>query len=144
MSYITKKNRSKIICNATSKMNFNIVLKNKTFLKIVYLIRSILYIPLRAFLLLGNLYSRVLKIIDRRNSDVFWLEIMQESIDANISKKIKISSDKEIKFYYPSNTVGMRVQTFFTKEPETIEWMNEYGSEKKILFSNMTALSIFK
>ena len=124
-------------------MNSNIIIKNKTFLKIVYLIRSILYIPLRAFLFMGNLYSRVLKIIDRRNSDVFWLEIMQESIDANISKKIKISSDKEIKFYYPSNTVGMRVQTFFTKEPETIEWMNEYGSEKKILYDIGANMGIY-
>ena len=124
-------------------MNFNIILKNKTFLKIVYLIRSILYIPLRAILFVGNLYSRVLKIIDRRNHDVFWLEIMQESIDANISKKIKISSDKEIKFYYPSNSAGFRVKTFFTKEPETIEWMNEYGSEKKILYDIGANMGIY-
>ena len=124
-------------------MNYNIIVKNKTILKIVYLIRSILYIPLRAILFMGNLYSRVLKIIDRRNHDVFWLEIMQESIDANISKKIKISSDKEIKFYYPSNSAGFRVKTFFTKEPETIEWMNEYGSEKKILYDIGANMGIY-
>ena len=98
---------------------------------------------MRAILFVGNLYSRVLKIIDRRNSDVFWLEIMQESIDANISKKIKISSDKEIKFYYPSNSAGFRVKTFFTKEPETIEWMNEYGSEKKILYDIGANMGIY-
>jgi len=120
----------------------------KIFLKFIYIIRSILYLPLRAIALIGNLYSQFLRILDRRNHDSFWQEIIQKSIDKNISKNIKISSDssKEIKFYCPSKIASFRVKTFFTKEPETIEWMNEYGSEKNCLYdigANMGIYSIY-
>ena len=84
--------------------------------KIVYLTRSILYLPLRVIILIGDLYSRVLKLIDRRNHDTFWYEIMQKSIDTNIGEKIKISPDKEIKFFCPSKLASFRSKTFFTKE----------------------------
>ena len=120
----------------------------KIFLKFVYIIRSFLYLPLRAITLLGNLYSRFLKILDRRNHDAFWQEILQKSIDKNVSKNIKISSDsnKKIKFYCPSKIASFRAKTFFTKEPETIEWMNEFGSEKNCLYdigANMGIYSIY-
>ena len=127
-------------------MNYNNIFKNRSILKIIYLIRSILYLPFLVLLFAGNFYSRVIKIIDRRNHDTFWLEIMQGSIDANKSRKIKISSDKEIKFYCPSKIASFRAKTFFTKEPETIEWMNRYGSEKKILYdigANMGIYTIY-
>ena len=113
------------------------------FLKFVYIIRSILYLPLRVIVSTGNLYSWILKIIDRRNHDAFWLEIMQKSIDKNISKKIKISTDKEIQFYCPSKIASFRVKTLFTKEPETIEWMNEYGSGNKILYDIGANMGIY-
>ena len=115
----------------------------KIFLKFVYIVRLILYLPLRLIVFAGNLYSRILKIIDRRNHDTFWLEIMQKSIDKNISKKIKISKDKEIQFYCPSKIASFRVKTFFTKEPETIEWMNEYGSGNKILYDIGANMGIY-
>ena len=115
----------------------------KIILKIVYLIRSILYLPLRVIILIGNLYSRVLKLIDRRNHDTFWCEIMQKNIDTNIGEKIKISPDKEIKFFCPSKLASFRSKTFFTKEPETIKWMNEYGSEKKCFYDIGANIGIY-
>ena len=66
----------------------------KNILKIVYLIRAILYLPFRLIILIGNLYSSFLKIIDKRNHDTFWQEIMQKSINSNISEKIKINFKK--------------------------------------------------
>ena len=118
----------------------------KIFLKFVYIIRSFLYLPLRAITLLGNLYSRFIKILDRRNHDAFWQEILQKSIDKNVSKNIKISSDsnKKIKFYCPSKIASFRAKTFFTKEPETIEWMNEFGSEKNCLYDIGANMGISK
>ena len=119
---------------------------DKVILKIVYIFRSILYLPLRVILIIGNFYSLLIKSFDRRNHDTFWQEIMQKSVDSNISQKIKISSDKEIKFYCPSKIASFRVKTFFTKEPETIEWMDEYGSENKILYdigANMGIYTIY-
>ena len=116
------------------------------FRKIVYLIRSILYLPLRLILQIGNFYSYILKIIDRRNHDAFWSEIMQKSIDKNISGKIKITPDKEIRFYCPSKISSFRVKTFFTKEPETLNWINENGAENKVLYdlgANMGIYTIY-
>ena len=118
----------------------------KNILKIVYLIRAILYLPFRLIILTGNLYSSFLKIIDKRNHDTFWQEIMQKSINSNISEKIKISENKDIKFYCPSKIASFRIKTFFTKEPETIDWMNEYGSGNKILYdigANMGIYTIY-
>jgi len=118
----------------------------KNILKIVYLIRAILYLPFRLIILIGNLYSSFLKIIDKRNHDTFWQEIMQKSINSNISEKIKISENKDIKFYCPSKIASFRIKTFFTKEPETIDWMNEYGSGNKILYdigANMGIYTIY-
>jgi len=71
---------------------------------------------------------------------------MQKSVDSKISNNIKISSDKEIKFYCPTRIASFRAKTFFTKEPETIEWMNEYGSENKIMYdigANMGIYTIY-
>ena len=93
-----------------------------------------LYLPLRVILLIGNLYSKLIKIIDKRNYDTFWQEIMQMSIDSNVSRGITISPGKEIKFYCPSKMASFRVKTLYTKEPETIRWMDRCGSEEKILY----------
>ena len=73
---------------------------------------------------------------------------MQRSIDSNVSDSILISSNKseKIKFYSPSKIASYRVKTFFTKEPETIEWLNNYGSEEKCLYdigANMGIYSIY-
>ena len=102
--------------------------------KIIFLIRVILYIPLRILITIGNLYSKILKIIDRRNHDTFWQENMQKSIDKNVSENIKISPDKEIKFYCPSKLASFRAKTLLSKEPDTIKWLDEFGSEKNILY----------
>ena len=102
--------------------------------KIIFLIRAILYIPLRILITIGNLYSKILKIIDRRNHDTFWQENMQKSIDKNVSENIKISPDKEIKFYCPSKLASFRAKTLLSKEPDTIKWLDEFGSEKNILY----------
>ena len=64
----------------------------KIFLKFVYIIRSILYLPLRAIALIGDLYSQFLKILDRRNHDTFWQEIIQKSIDIKLSIYITINT----------------------------------------------------
>ena len=111
--------------------------------KIIFLIRTILYIPLRILITIGNLYSKILKIIDRRNHDTFWQENMQKSIDKNVSENIKISPDKEIKFYCPSKLASFRAKTLLSKEPDTIKWLDEFGSEKNILYDIGANIGIY-
>tara|TARA_Y100001970_G_C14151821_1_gene813153 strand:+ start:188 stop:1072 length:885 start_codon:yes stop_codon:yes gene_type:complete len=120
----------------------------KIILKLVYIMRAVLYLPLRVIIKIGDLYSYFLKTLDKKNHDTFWQEIMQKSIDSNVSHSIKISSNtnEEIKFYCPSKIASYRVKTLFTKEPETIDWINNFGSEKNCLYdigANMGIYSIY-
>lgn len=42
--------------------------------------------------------------------------------------------DKKIKFFAPNPTTIWRVKTLFTKEPETIEWIDSFEKDEKIIF----------
>ncbi len=120
----------------------------KFILKIVKILRTIAHLPLRILILIGDAYSKFLKTVDNRNHDTFWQEIMQKSIDKNISKDILISKNPEkiIKFFCPTLISSFRAKTFFTKEPETLDWMDKYGSKKKCLYdigANVGIYSIY-
>ena len=108
----------------------------KFILKIVKILRLITNLPFKVLILVGDFYSIFLKILDKRNHDSFWPETMQKSIDKNTSKEIEIMQNpkKIIKFYCPTQISSYRAKTFFTKEPETLKWMDEFGSNKKCLF----------
>lgn len=114
----------------------------------VNLIRFILNIPLIIIIKIGNIYAKILKFIDHRNHSNFWQEILNKSIYEFRSNKIHISKypSKFIQFYTPSKIAGYRAKTFFSKEPETIDWLNRCGDEKKYFFdigSNMGIYSIY-
>ena len=121
---------------------------DKIFFIFVRTIRFILNIPLLIIIYIGNIYANFLLLIDKKNHTSFWQETLQKSIDKFISKKIKISDNpkKFIQFYHPTNISSFRSKTLFTKEPETIEWLNNYGSNKHCLFdigANLGLYSIF-
>ena len=48
-------------------------------------------------------------------------------------KSIKILN-KNIFFFIPNSLTKWRVDTFFSKEPETLEWIDSFKSENKIIF----------
>ena len=55
--------------------------------------------------------------------------------------------DKKVSFFIPNQLTDYRVNTFFTKEPETLEWINNFDKNKKIVFwdigSNIGLYSIY-
>jgi FkbM family methyltransferase len=55
--------------------------------------------------------------------------------------------EKKTYFFTPNQTIKWRVDTLFTKEPETIEWINNFEKKKKIIFwdigSNIGLYSIY-
>jgi FkbM family methyltransferase len=55
--------------------------------------------------------------------------------------------EKKTYFFTPNQTIKWRVDTLFTKEPETIEWINSFDKKKKIIFwdigSNIGLYSIY-
>jgi len=53
-------------------------------------------------------------------------------------KTIKIL-DKKIIFFVPNQMTNWRVDTFFTKEPETLEWIDNFEKKKNLIFWDIGA-----
>ena len=62
---------------------------------------------------------------------------INEHVNENAYKKI-IVKKKPIKFFIPNFLVKWRIQTFYTKEPETLRWIDNFNG-KKIVFWDVGA-----
>ena len=49
------------------------------------------------------------------------------------------SLNKKVNFFVPNQITQWRVETFFTKEPETLEWIDSFNDNKKIIFWDVGA-----
>tara|TARA_B100000965_G_scaffold32366_1_gene23918 strand:- start:4124 stop:4981 length:858 start_codon:yes stop_codon:yes gene_type:complete len=96
-----------------------------------------------------NLFYKFLKAIDYIIKKIFkkeFLLYLKVLIENNSYKKIKIL-DKMITFFIPNQLVNWRVDTFFSKEPETLKWIDGFKTKEKIIFwdigSNIGLYSIY-
>ncbi len=96
-----------------------------------------------------NLFYKFLKVIDYIIKKIFkkeFLLYLKVLIENNSYKKIKIL-DKMITFFIPNQLVNWRVDTFFSKEPETLKWIDGFKTKEKIIFwdigSNIGLYSIY-
>ena len=73
---------------------------------------------------------------------VWFKEFIQNDSYASIS-----ILNKEISFFIPNELTTYRVNTFFTKEPETLEWIDNFNKDQEIVFwdigSNIGLYSIY-
>ncbi len=97
---------------------------------------------------MGNFYANLLLSIDKRNHNANWQQMLQDSIDKFKSEQIIISKNpkRAIQFYTPSLLASYRAKTVLTKEPDTINWLNDRGSKDKYLFdigANLGVYSIY-
>ena len=80
--------------------------------------------------------------IFKRNFFVWIKDFIQ--IDSYTKKKIL---DKDVIFFVPNHLTNWRVENFFTKEPETIQWINEFKKSDEIIFwdigSNIGIYSLY-
>ncbi len=53
-------------------------------------------------------------------------------------KEIKIKNNF-VKFFCPNNLTEWRINTFFSKEPETLEWIDKFDNSNKITFWDIGA-----
>ena len=70
--------------------------------------------------------------ITKRN----FLFYLKQFLRENSYQTIKILG-QNISFFVPNNLTKWRVETFFSKEPETLEWIDNFengGGDKKIIF----------
>tara|TARA_Y100000816_G_C26105030_1_gene586870 strand:- start:501 stop:1361 length:861 start_codon:yes stop_codon:yes gene_type:complete len=81
------------------------------------------------------------KLINR--SFFFWFK---EFIEEDAYKKLNILN-KNINFFVPNKLIDYRVNSFFYKEPETLEWIDNFKINKKTIFwdigSNIGLYSIY-
>lgn len=79
-------------------------------------------------------------------SDVFFKYVLRRSmliwfkefIEYDSYKVIKISN-KKIKFFTPNTLIELRIKNFFNSEPETLDWINNFEKEKKLIFWDIGA-----
>ncbi len=57
----------------------------------------------------------------------------------NDAYKSIVILEKNINFFIPNQITDWRVNTFFSKEPETIEWINKFEKKDKIIFWDIGA-----
>ena len=66
------------------------------------------------------------------------LPLFQEFFINNSYKKIIIQND-EIKFFIPNQLTEYRVNTFFTKEPDMLRWIDSFKKKNNLIFWDIGA-----
>lgn len=112
---------------------------------IIKLLRILLQIPIYTLNNISVLYSKVLILIDPNGSECLLEEMYQKQINSKINSNLNITNSinynpklynikKKIDFYTPTKITSFRAKTIYSKEPETIMWIDEFGGKKKIFF----------
>ena len=93
--------------------------------------KKISYILYKLIKLFDILFMRL-----TRRSFLIWFK---DFIEEDSYKSIKILN-KKINFFTPNYITGWLIDNFYTKEPETIEWINNFkNNNKKIIFWDIGA-----
>jgi len=119
-------------------------------------IRVILFLPFHLFNGFSLLYSKILNLIDPDGSERYWEELSQKQIDNRINSNFKFKTQeyepkifdkkKNLKFYTPTKISSFRAYTLFSKEKDTLEWIEKYGDNNKVFFdigANMGVYTLF-
>ena len=70
--------------------------------------------------------EKFLNFLFKRSIIIYLSELIQ-----NVSNKKISVENKKISFFVPNELIKWRVNTFYSKEPETIEWINGFSKRKK-------------
>ena len=76
----------------------------------------------------------IFKFFFKRN----FLFLFKEFLDKDSYQSIKILN-KNINFYSPNQTIEWRIKSFFTKEPETLEWIDSFDNSDKFVLWDIGA-----
>ncbi len=80
-------------------------------------------------------FNQIFFLIVKRNFTGWLLHFLQ----LKSYKKFKIDNEKEVEFFTPNYLVEWRVRTFLTKEPETIDWINNFKINNEFIFWDVGA-----
>ena len=94
------------------------------------MVKKLSYICFKILVFLDAIF----KTLTKRSVLIYFNDFIQDSA----YKSINIL-DKEIKFFIPNQLLNWRVDTFFTKEPETLEWINNFEKKENLTFWDIGA-----
>ena len=94
------------------------------------MIKKLSYLIFKILLLFDNFF----KLITKRSFLVWFKDFFHES-----AYKELIIERKKIIFFIPNQLTEWRVNTFFSKEPETLEWIDGFEKKEKIVFWDIGA-----
>ena len=92
--------------------------------------KKISYFLYKTLLILDKIFQLITK-----RSILNWFK---DFFQKDSYKKISILS-KEVNFFIPNQLTDWRIETFFTKEPETLEWIDNFEKKDKIIFWDIGA-----
>ena len=93
------------------------------------------------FKIIFNIFFRTLIFLDKNFKKVFkksFLISLKEAIENKSYKKIKICNEK-INFFIPNKLIEWRINNFYNSEPETLEWIDQFEKNEKIVFWDIGA-----
>ena len=124
--------------------------------KVKIIVRKVIFLPLHIFNKLSQFYVTLIGFIDPNGSECYWEELSQKQIDSRTGSNLKFkhqeykpsnfNSVKKLKFYTPTKIASFRAYTLFSKEQDTLKWIEKYGEKNKIFFdvgANMGVYSLF-
>ncbi len=94
------------------------------------MIKNISYIIYKFLYYIDFLFEKIFK----RSLLIFFKEFIE-----NKSYKTIIICGKKANFFIPNIISKWRVETFYTKEPETIEWIDSFKNDRKVIFWDIGA-----
>ena len=94
------------------------------------MVKKLSYICFKILIFLDTIF----KTLTKRSVLIYFNDFIQDSA----YKSINIL-DKEIKFFVPNQLLNWRVDTFFTKEPETLEWIDNFEKKENLTFWDIGA-----
>ena len=94
------------------------------------MVKKFSYIIFSVLIFLDKIFS----ILTKRSFLIWFNDFIQE----RSYKSIKIL-DKQIKFFCPNQLIKWRIDTYFTKEPETLEWIDSFKKKENLIFWDIGA-----
>lgn len=81
-----------------------------------------------------KILDRIFFIISKKSFLIYFADFFLKD-----SYKSIIILDKKINFFVPNRLIDWRVKTFFTKEPETLEWIDSFEKKENLIFWDIGA-----
>ena len=112
--------------------------------KIKKITRNFLLYQFKIFNAMAIVYSKFLNLFDPNGSERIWEELVQKQIDSRINSDLRLNHseyksekfkyEKKLNFFTPTRVASFRAKTLFSKEKDTIEWIDKKGGKDKIFF----------